>query len=85
MKHISPERLAQLEPLLAALAEIQGLKEKHRGVFYRVKGGAFLHFHEDDDDVYADVKLTGPEFDRVKCTGTREQKKLLGLVRAALG
>jgi hypothetical protein len=34
---------------------IEGLVEKKNGAFYRRRVG-ILHFHEDEDGVYADVK-----------------------------
>ena len=46
MRHATTPALDRLEPLLAGLRHIPGLREKSRGVFYR-KSSAFLHFHED--------------------------------------
>jgi hypothetical protein len=58
MKHAGSLALDQLEPLLAAIRALPGLKEKGRGVFYR-GGKAFLHFHEDPAGLFADVRLAG--------------------------
>ena len=46
MKHAGPEALDQLEPVLAKLRKLDGLRERKRGAFYR-GSSAFLHFHED--------------------------------------
>jgi len=37
---------------------IEGLVEKKNGAFYQRRVG-ILHFHEDEDGVYADVKVDG--------------------------
>ena len=83
MRHITPERLADLEALLAQLRAIDALAERKPGLFY-VKSRAFLHFHEDGDDVYADCRLDGVEFDRRRVTTRTEQQALLSSIRQAL-
>ena len=83
MKHITAERLDGIEPLLDTIRALNGLVEKKRGVFYR-KSKAFLHFHEDGDDVYADVRLVGPDFDRFRVTTATEQRKLVADIRKVL-
>ena len=84
MKHITPGRLDELEPLLAELRTFDGLTEKKRGTFY-IKSKAFLHFHEDgDDDSFADVKLDGVQFERLRVTTKSEQARLVRLVKHAL-
>lgn len=65
MKHAGATALDRLEPLLAALRALPGLKEKARGVFYR-GGRAFLHFHEDPAGLIADLRLAGPDFERFR-------------------
>ena len=62
---------------------MDGLVEKTPGAFYR-KSKAFLHFHIDGDDYYADVRLGGPEFDRMRVTTRSEQRALVVAVRKAL-
>ena len=50
-----------------------------------VSSNAFLHFHEDGErDMYADVKLHGPEFERMRVTTKAEQRVLVAAVRRAL-
>jgi hypothetical protein len=83
MRHISADRLAGIEPLLDRLRSLEGITEKSPGTFYR-RTRAFLHFHEHGADVYADVRLDGQEFERVRATTAAEQRKLVSRVRAAL-
>jgi hypothetical protein len=82
MRHARAEALDQLEPLLARLRLVDGLREKSRGVFYR-GSQAFLHFHEDPTGLYADVRLSA-EFERLRVTTDDEQEALLRLVAPPL-
>ncbi len=55
MKHAKAKTLKGLEPLLKEIRKSPQLKEKKSGVFY--KGSqAYLHFHEDEKGIFADVK-----------------------------
>jgi hypothetical protein len=72
-----------LEPTLAELRKFDSLTERKPGTFYK-KSNAFLHFHVDGSDFYADVKLNGAEFQRVRATTKAEQRALIGAVRRAL-
>jgi hypothetical protein len=83
VRHATPAALDRLEPLLRALRGCEGLREKNRGTFYR-GSSAFLHFHEDPAGLFADVKLAGAEFTRLRATTAAEQRALLGAVRRAL-
>jgi hypothetical protein len=83
MRHITPGNLDRLEDLLESLRELEGLKEKKRGVFYR-KSKAFLHFHEDPEGLFADVRLDGIVFERHGVTTQAAQRRLLTRIRAAL-
>ena len=66
MKHAGSAALDRLEPLLARVRSVPGLREKSRGVFYR-RSKAFLHFHEDPSGLYADVRgADGGDFDRLR-------------------
>lgn len=69
--------------MLAQLRQLDGLTEKSRGVFYR-RSRACLHFHADGDDTYADLRLDGDEFDRIRATTKAEQRALVTAVRRAL-
>jgi hypothetical protein len=73
MKHAGTATLDQLEPLLAVIRTLPGLKEKGRGVFYR-GGRAFLHFHEDPAGLFADVRLAGADFDRFRVETAEERE-----------
>ena len=82
MKHLTSTGLDELDGLLRDLRGVDGLAERSRGVFYR-GSRAFLHFHEDPTGLYADVRLDGVEFERMRVTTKAERKKLLSRVRAA--
>ena len=84
MRHITTEELDRLEDLLVSLRELDGLREKKRGVFYR-KSKAFLHFHEDPAGLFADVRLDGVVFDRYAVSSKKGQRELLARIRSALG
>jgi hypothetical protein len=83
MRHITTDQLDRLEDLLASLRELDGLREKKRGVFYR-KSNAFLHFHEDPAGLFADVRLDGVSFDRYGVSSKKDQRELLARIRRAL-
>jgi hypothetical protein len=83
MRHITAEELDRLEDLLVSLRELDGLREKKRGVFYR-KSKAFLHFHEDPAGLFADVRLDGVTFDRYAVSSKKDQRELLARIRGAL-
>ena len=83
MRHATPGGLDRLEGLLASLRGFEALREKKRGTFYR-EASAFLHVHEDPAGLFADVKLDGAAFTRLRVTTRAEQGRLLGAVRRAL-
>ena len=83
MRHATLADLEGLDALLAELRRIGVLTERTPGSFY-VKSRAFLHFHVDGDDVYADVKLDGVSFERRRVTSRLEQEELLAAVRGRL-
>lgn len=77
MRHALPQELDPLEPLLAQLRGIEGLREKGRGVFY-AKGRAALHFHVDRTRFYADVRPPGgSDFERIDVTDETGRDQLL--------
>lgn len=82
MKHAGPAEFARLETLLGQLRLLAGLKEKSRGTFYR-GARAFLHFHGDGEELYADVRFD-EAFERLPVTTAVEQKALLAKVARAL-
>lgn len=82
MRHATHEDLDRLESLLADLRGLPQLRERKRGYFSR-GSRAFLHFHEDSGDLYADVRLDA-EFERMKVTSADDQGVFLSRVRKAL-
>jgi hypothetical protein len=74
MKHAGPAALDVLEPLLARLRTLPGLKEKSRGIFY-LKSKAFLHFHEDPAGLFADLREDS-DFTRYEVTSSEGQEAL---------
>jgi hypothetical protein len=83
VRHVTTERLDAIEPMLDELREIDGLVERTRGAFYRRSRG-FLHFHEDGNDLYCDVKLDGEHYERVRATTVAERRRVLAQVRRAI-
>ena len=84
MKHAGANTLEALEPLLRRVRQHVALTERTPGAFYR-KSKAFLHFHEDPSGIYADVKLSGAEFTRVRVNTPQEHDHLLSLIDESLG
>jgi hypothetical protein len=82
MKHAGPEALDQLEPLLAKLRKLDGLRERKRGAFYR-GSSAFLHFHEDPAGFFADLKVAD-EFVRFPVNSSTEVERFLARAARAL-
>ena len=82
MKHAGPEALDQLEPVLAKLRKLDGLRERKRGAFYR-GSSAFLHFHEDPAGFFADMKVAD-DFVRFPVNSAAEVEKLLARAARAL-
>jgi hypothetical protein len=83
MRHARPETLDELEPVLKEIRALPGLTERKRGIFYR-KAQAFLHFHEDPEGLFADVKLGGDGYTRLRVSTAAERKAFLAKARKAL-
>jgi len=83
MKHASEKILCSHSGLLAQLRAISELNEKRLGVYYK-KSRAFLHFHEDEGKLFADVRLDGANFHRLAADSNPEQKSLLSRIQKAL-
>jgi hypothetical protein len=75
MKHAGPDALARLETLLDALRGRPALREGRPGCF-ALKSRAFLHFHDDPEGIFADVRL-GRDFVRLPVTSGSQQSDLL--------
>jgi hypothetical protein len=82
MRHASADSLERLSELLIALRCEPKLSEKGSGKFY-AKNRAFIHFHEDPNGLFADVRF-GAEFERVSVDSQAEQRKLLDAIRKHL-
>ncbi|HTR60843.1 MAG TPA: hypothetical protein VMH37_04005 [Candidatus Binataceae bacterium] len=82
MKHAGPDALDRIEPLLARVRRLEGLKEPKRGTFYR-GSSAFLHFHEDPAGMFADIKLDG-DFQRFRVSTRKEIDTFLACAARAL-
>ena len=82
MRHAIQQDLDRLAALLAELRNLRQLRERKRGYFSR-GSRAFLHFHEDGGDLYADVKLDGA-FRRMRVTSPGEQADFLAQVQRAV-
>jgi hypothetical protein len=82
MKHAGPGALDQLEPVLAKLRKLNGLRERKRGAFYR-GSSAFLHFHEDPAGFFADLKVAD-DFVRFPVNSGAEVERLLARAARAL-
>jgi hypothetical protein len=83
MKHAGTDSLAALSLLLNDLRSISTLIEKKPGIFYR-KSSAYLHFHEDVEGLFADVKLDGKNFSRYPVNTSPERKLFVVAVRKNL-
>lgn len=84
MKHAGAAALDRLDPLVADVRDLPGLRETSRGVFYR-KGRAFLHFHEDPEGLFADLRnAAGADFDRFDVSDPVGQADLLAAASARL-
>lgn len=83
MRHATTSDLDRLEPLLAQLRTMGALRERSRGNFTR-KSRAFLHFHADGDQLFADIRLAD-DFERHPVTTAADRDQLLDAIEHALG
>jgi hypothetical protein len=84
MKHAGDKALDALEPLIAQVRTLPSLVEKKRGVFYR-KSKAFLHFHEDPEGLFADIRFEGEaDFTRLRVSSAAERKAFIAMAKKAL-
>ncbi len=82
MRRARANALDELEPLLKEVRKVLELTERSRGIFYR-GSKAFLHFHEDDAGLFADLKVND-KFERFRVSTARERATFLKRTRAAL-
>jgi hypothetical protein len=83
VKHASAAALTKLAPLLNDIRRNAALRERTHGVFY-LKSRAFLHFHEDPTGLFADVKLDGTHFTRMRIVTRAEQREPVRVIDRAL-
>jgi hypothetical protein len=77
MARADAEALRKLLPVLRQLREIKGVKETQPGTFY-ARRDAFVHFHEEDGALFADLKKPGGSgFDRYLLATSDQQRKLV--------
>ncbi|MDP9043575.1 MAG: hypothetical protein M3O01_02095 [Pseudomonadota bacterium] len=77
MAHADDATLTRLLPLLRQLREIKALREQKPGIFY-LKSNAFVHFHDQDGAVFADLKKSsGSGFDRYPVDTPAQQRKFV--------
>lgn len=75
--HAGPEALTKLQELIRQLRGIPQVREKSPGTFHLL-GQAFVHFHETDGKLHADLrKASGTGFDRYAVDTSPEQRKLI--------
>ena len=85
MKHAGAAALDTIEPLLASIRNVRGLREKSRGIFY-LKSKAFLHFHEDPTGMFVDIRAQDrKDFDRMNIADPGVRDAVLARVKAAVG
>ena len=77
MKHACPAASNALADLVAAI-RARGVKEPRPGVFYR-KGKAWLHFHEDAQGLFADIRVSA-EWERFRVSELEERATLIAFI-----
>jgi hypothetical protein len=82
MKHATDAALGAISDLLDKIRTRSELKEKKLGVFYR-KSKAFLHFHEDQSGMFADLN-TGQQFERFPVNSLQERRTFFAAIDRAL-
>jgi hypothetical protein len=81
MARADAQALQALLPVLRQLREIKGVQEKSPGIFY-ARRDAFVHFHDEDGVLHADLKKPGGSgFDRFPLATPAEQRKLVDEAR----
>jgi hypothetical protein len=83
VRHAGPQALDSIEDLLQKIRTYAGLRERKRGIFYH-RSSAFLHFHEDPQGMFADLKL-GERFTRFPVDGADNRERFLSALAVAAG
>ena len=82
MRRAGSATLARIQPLLEDLRSRTVLREARPGIF-TLQSRAFIHFHDDDAGIFADVRLADA-FVRMPVTSRLEQADLLERVDECL-
>jgi len=82
MKHASEAALEGIQPVLLELRQLDGMRERKPGLFYR-KSAAFIHFHQDPAGIFADVRRDR-EWLRLPVNTASERRQFVRLVKEML-
>lgn len=82
MKRAGTATLEQIAPLLQELRAHPVLREGRPGHFF-LRSREVLHFHDDPDGIFADLRLADG-FVRLRVTTSAEQAELLGRIEDCL-
>jgi hypothetical protein len=82
MKHASKAALESIEPVLLEIRQLEGIRERKPGIFYR-KSSAFIHFHQDPAGIFADVSRDH-EWLRLPVNTAAERRQFVRLVKEML-
>ena len=76
---------APVAELINELRTIGGLtlKGKTQSAFY-LKSKPFLHFHWNDEEIVADVRYAGSDFERIPVNTAAQRRRLVADVRSFL-
>lgn len=81
MAHADATALQAVQAVIRQLREIKGVREMKPGVFY-VRGTAFIHFHDANGVLHADLKKPGGSgFDRLAVDTAPLQRKFVDEAR----
>jgi hypothetical protein len=85
VKHLGREAWAKIDPFLEQLRAVPGLKNPKSRANFHYKSKAFLHFHDDPEGLFVDVKLDGKNWTRMNATTAAGKKQILAAVLRAVG
>jgi hypothetical protein len=83
VRHAGAAALDSIEDLLVEIRAYPGLRERKLGVFYH-RSSAFLHFHEDPQGMFADLKL-GDRFTRFAVSAPADRRRFVDALAVAAG
>ncbi len=74
VRHITAERVEAIEPHARRDPRVSTASSRRARAASTASRKAFLHFHDDGDDIYADVRLRPGPFERMRVTTKAEQR-----------